>query len=251
MHTATQLSPEMFSLTVGGENASAEDLFPDWHIYDRVGVVIHEPLGGLGASLLMQAATALYFSHLRSVGQEFNYPELYTFNVGRRFGDLSVFDVWPGSREVLVDSDPLAVLQAINDRGITRLVVPETPPTQVDYPFPERTGAHTRIKSSFAYSAAGQTENADVTIAATDPATEENPRHTLDILSYVNQYRSSDDADTCRWLRHVDARLSEVSDEDRRAASAARAALLDDGFATETYRRLSIDDALRRLVPAD
>ena len=135
MHTATQFDSEMFSIIADGGNITAEELLPDWHVYDRVGVVIHEPFGAVGASMLMQVATAMYFAHLRAVGQDLNYPELYTFNVGERFGDLSAFDVWPDSREVLTDRDPVAVLQAINDRGITRLLVPDTSPTAVEYPF--------------------------------------------------------------------------------------------------------------------
>ena len=53
------------------------------------------------------------------------YPEIYLFHVGGRHGDHSPYDFWPARKEVFVDADPREVLDQINDKGITRLAVPD------------------------------------------------------------------------------------------------------------------------------
>ena len=47
-----------FEVEVGGERVSPEAVFPNWSLLDRFGIIVAEPLGGLGASLLLQLAIA-------------------------------------------------------------------------------------------------------------------------------------------------------------------------------------------------
>ena len=47
-------------MQVEGERVSADTVFPDWAPLDRFGIVVTEPLGGLGASLLLQLAIAMF-----------------------------------------------------------------------------------------------------------------------------------------------------------------------------------------------
>ena len=60
MHAAGQLFVEAFEVQVEGERVSADTVFPDWSPLDRFGIVVTEPLGGLGASLLLQLAIAMF-----------------------------------------------------------------------------------------------------------------------------------------------------------------------------------------------
>src|SRR5947209_7891824 len=62
MHVADQLFVEAFEAQIGGERVSPEAIFPDWSLLDRFGIVVSEPLGGLGASLLLQLAIANFYS---------------------------------------------------------------------------------------------------------------------------------------------------------------------------------------------
>jgi hypothetical protein len=62
MHAASQLFVEAFEVQVEGERVSADTVFPDWAPLDRFGIVVTEPLGGLGASLLLQLAIAMFYS---------------------------------------------------------------------------------------------------------------------------------------------------------------------------------------------
>jgi hypothetical protein len=62
MHAASQLFVEAFEVQIEGERVSPDTVFPDWSPLDRFGIVVTEPLGGLGASLLLQLAIAMFYS---------------------------------------------------------------------------------------------------------------------------------------------------------------------------------------------
>ena len=103
MHAASQLFVEAFEVQVEGERVSPDTVFPDWSPLDRFGIVVTEPLGGLGASLLIQLAIAMFYSVRpdRRAGTPV-YPEIYLFHVGGPHGDFSYFDFWPPRKEVRV-----------------------------------------------------------------------------------------------------------------------------------------------------
>lgn len=69
MHVADQLFVEAFEVRIGDERVSPEAVFPDWSLLDRFGIVVTEPLGGLGASLLLQLAIAKFTRCARSVAR--------------------------------------------------------------------------------------------------------------------------------------------------------------------------------------
>ena len=94
MHAASQLFVEAFDVQVDGERVSPDAVFPDWSPLDRFGIVVTEPLGGLGASLLLQLAIAMFYSVRpdRRAGTPV-YPEVYLFHVGGPHGDFSNFDL--------------------------------------------------------------------------------------------------------------------------------------------------------------
>ena len=85
MHAASQLFVEAFEVQIDGERVSPDTVFPDWSPLDRFGIVVTEPLGGLGASLLLQLAIAMFYSVRpdRRAGTPV-YPEIYLFHVGGR-----------------------------------------------------------------------------------------------------------------------------------------------------------------------
>jgi hypothetical protein len=128
MHVADQLFAEAFEVQIDGKQVGPGAVFPDWSPLDRFGIVVTEPLGGLGASLLLQLAIALFYSVRpdRRAGMAM-YPEIYLFHVGGPHGDFSYFDFWPPRKEVRVAAAaPVSLLEAINAHAITRLAVPPT-----------------------------------------------------------------------------------------------------------------------------
>lgn len=128
MHTSTLLKTGEFSFTRGSEHASLDDIFPGLRPDDRVGVVSTTPGDSLRASPLLLASIGAFYEALWEVEDDFFlYPDFFVLHVGALTGYHSPFDIWPQSKEVVVPPDPQELLAAINDRGITRLVLPAAP----------------------------------------------------------------------------------------------------------------------------
>jgi hypothetical protein len=163
MHT-TALRSEEFQITVAGRPAGIEDVFPGFDEHDRLGIVIHDDLGAAGAGSLILAAVTAFYDHLRARGETFfAYADYFAFHVGADHGTLRKLDVYPAHKEVVVPSDAEQILQAINDRGITRLLVPDG--SRAPEPAFERETLHSAqrcIRTALVYSPTGRTAGADV-----------------------------------------------------------------------------------------
>ena len=267
MHTAEQLHAGQFAVALDGRPASLSALLPDWTVHDRFGIVVHEPFGALGASLLIQAATTAFYDarpERRTNGSP-QYPEIYLFHVGGPHGDHRAFDFWPPRKEVFLAADPAAVLAALNDRAISRLAVPDGPagnPRVAEY-WADRTAFEERLVTAVAYAAPGATvDGADLRVTARDPVLEVNGGRALDPEARLAWYEGlapeeiepsfagpTPVEETYRWAASLAVRADEVPGAERERVAARRRAMLDDGLATEDYRRLSVPDALARLVP--
>ncbi len=178
MHTSV-LRTEMFEVTIAGKPASVAELL-DWGPLDRLGVVVTSPFGGMGASLLVQLAIVCFYDWAggKRRAQPIN-PEIYCFHVGVRYGNHGAYDFWPARKEMLVGNDHVEVLNAINDRGITHLVVPEGPAQKVTHHYKEPETAMDRIKRCFVYDAEGAVRDPDVIIRGRGVRPLENSLKTL------------------------------------------------------------------------
>ncbi|HYZ81303.1 MAG TPA: hypothetical protein VE571_08550, partial [Solirubrobacteraceae bacterium] len=149
----------------------------------------------------------------RATGEPFfAYADFFAFHVGRDRGTLRKLDVYPAHKEVVVPADPELILQAINDRGVSRLLVPEGPAGVTDLARETRHSAARRIRSALVYSPSGQTAHADVVV------------------------RGSAQSDA-----FIDAMLA--------AGPAARTASAEVA-PTQSFRRLGLDEALCMLPTA-
>jgi hypothetical protein len=271
VHTGKQIFPSDIGIDVDGESVGLDALFPGYHRYDRFGIVVSEPFGTTGASLLITAAIAAHFeTRPERRGSGPAYPEVYVFHVGRRFGDHSWYDIWPPRKEVFVETgQPWDVLTAVNARGITRLAVPDVVPGDVDRlsegpsTWAEQASAHDRLASCFAYSARGEVGEADVVLRELGRRAQENTGWTLDpippleaMLAMPEQEAKADLpgnavlADNYRWAELVRQREHEVPGtalaavrnhrDGRRAANGGRT--------IESVRRITIDRALELLA---
>jgi hypothetical protein len=243
MHTASALSDDSFSITVGGREASVFDLFPGFDAHDRVGVVVTTPHGALGASLLYLAAVHAFYELQRGTSDRFwIYPDFYFFHIGARYGHHGSLDVWPDHKEVEVEADPERVLEAINDRAITRILVPDRPGASAPAQREALASYRRRIRSAFAYSPTGSARNADIVVRG-DTVMEGWVSDVLDPPGLAERLGPGAEADAVR--AHVD----EVSPATRASIAKNREGLLTDGRTRETYRRISPDEALGRLEP--
>jgi hypothetical protein len=267
VHTATQLERSLFSIRLAGEPAEREDVFPDWSPRDRLGVIVHEPFGGVGASHLIQLATTAFYDIRPSRRDESRigphgevlaqYADIYLFHVGGDWGDHSYFDIWPPRKEVRVRGDARDVLDAVLDRAITWLAVPDATPEPIEHFEKDPAEAYDRMQGAFAYSASGRVADGEVEIAGKGERTEFNPQHVLDpdgVAASVRAYgmdEISDDPELRRrdWQVVIQSRTQEARHGLERAVS-RRQAIRNNGASTETYRRISVHDALWMLTPA-
>ncbi|MER9300813.1 hypothetical protein NKI38_30785 [Mesorhizobium sp. M0621] len=180
MHVVALLKCEMFDLEVGGRKGSISDIFPAWNAHDRFGLVIDSPLGGLGATYLIQIAITSFYDIKPSRRVERKiYPEIYALHSGKGYGAHAAFDFWPQRREKILPDGPRTVLDAINDCGITRLAVPERLPQEVEHRPKEEDAALDRIVTAVAYSPSGRVARPDFTVSGNDKRTEYNPGRVL------------------------------------------------------------------------
>jgi hypothetical protein len=214
MHSSHELTSSSFEISVDGGSARLEDLFEGFHEHDRLGVVVSRPYGAVGASALITATVTAFYDIQRSRAEDFFiYPDYYLFHVGRQLGDHGQLDVWPRHKEVVVPADPEEILEAVNDRAITRLVVEDGEPGEPAFEREALASARARIVTCLAYSHTGRVQDADVRIAANEV---------------------------------TEGYVEDIIDGDARMGSARRE-LLEDGVPVETYRRIGLDEALARL----
>lgn len=227
MHTIHIMGYTDFNFEVEGYTSSLEEIFPGFNMNDRIGVVVRQAGGGMGASaLLMSALTRFYDFHRPLLGDEPGklriYPENFIFHVGKRHMNHSWMDIWPPHKEVVVEDDPEQILEAINDRGITRLLVEDITPSSTTFLRETVSSAQHRIISALVYSPTGRVNQADIKIVSCSAA-EENVLDSLD-------------------------RSQELSNELKEQLRRSRQSLYIDGRVTETYRRIEVSDALKMLT---
>lgn len=251
MHTIALLRTDMFEIKVDDNPAQIGDVYPGWHLHDRLGVVIDEPLGGLGATHLIQLAITSFYSALeRRRGELTVYPEIYAFHFAKGRGSHAAFDFWPARREVMLSDDPRDLMDAINDRGITRLVIPNRPPVDFTYRPKEVDTALDRIQSAFVYETDGQMAGGDIVITGKDRRTEVNPSRVLrpvyleKAASLSKPFKEADSA-YIEWLK---LRAHDITEEQRAKAIRLRESRLRNGLASETYRRIAPAEALSRMA---
>jgi hypothetical protein len=224
VHSSRELQSSSFRIAIDDAPATMHDLLPGFKEADRVGVVIRRPCGAVGTSALLLAAITAFYDIQRDRSADFFiYPDYFLFHVGRLLGDHRRLDVWPSHKEVLVADDPEELLQSINDRGITRLIVEDGTPGEGAFAPETLASARGRIVSAVAYSPNGTARDADVAIAGND-VTE----------SYVTGVLERSDG---------------VPEGERDRIAGARRRLVEDGRPVERYRRIDLDEALGLLAP--
>jgi hypothetical protein len=229
MHTMETLIYEDFDFEMNGHVAQLEDVFPGFNQTDRIGVVVRQPGGGMGASGLIMAAVTRFYDFYREYQEEESstfriYPEFFIFHVGKSHMNHFWMDIWPPHKEVIVEDDPEQILEAINDRGITRLLVEDINPSIAVFLRETTCSAEHRIVNALAYSPSGRVGKGDVKIMSCLTA----EGYVLDSLNMSE----------------------ELSEEVKEGLRRGRQPLLVNGRVAETYRRIEVCDAIHMLTQA-
>jgi hypothetical protein len=224
VHSSRELASSQFAVSIDGMPGTVADLLPGFAAADRLGVVVRRPCGAVGASALLLAAVTAFYDFQRERSEDFFiYPDYFVFHVGRRLGSYNRLEIWPPHKEVVVADDPEEVLRAINDRGVTRLVVEDGAPGPGAFAPETVASARDRIVTALAFGPNGRARDADVAIGSND-VTE----------SYVDGVLDQ-------------SRDIPAAERDRIAA--ARRQLVEDDRPVETYRRIGLEEALGLLSP--
>jgi hypothetical protein len=245
---SSELRSEQFEVAIGGRAARPVDLFPNFDEGSRIGLVVRDDFGAVGASgLLLAAITAFYdIQRARNPGGFFRYPDYFLFHVGRIRGNHMMLDVFPDHKEVVVADDPEIILRAVNDRGITHLVVPDGEARAPDFRPQTVNGAANRIEGALIYAPDGRVGGADVAILG-NPLVDDYVRATLRPAEWLSGFEAEGgDPGEAAWVR---SRLHEVPDAVGRRLLDERQALKRDGRTLETFRRTDVQEALRMLSP--
>jgi hypothetical protein len=246
MHSSYELRSDSFAVEIEGRPASLSELFPGFGEQDRLGVVVRAPCGAVGASALVCATVTAFYDFQRAHGSDFFvYPEYYLLHAGGPHGDHGQLDVFPARKEPVVRDEPDALLETLNERAITRLVVEDGSPRAAELDRTELESAQGRLLTCLAYSASGRVAGADVRIAGNE-VTEGYVEAILHPEARMERLRQGDEDERAiaEWIAE---RAGEVAPELRAPVAAARAELIEDGRPVETYRRLGVDEALALL----
>lgn len=247
MHSSRELRSSSFEITVAGRDVRLVELLDGFGEQDRLGVVIRQPCGGVGASALITATITAFYDLHRARGPDFFvYPDYFLFHVGRPHGDHARLDIWPSRKEIVVPEDPQQILESINDRAITRLVVEEGEPGEPAFEPEALASASARIATCLAYSATGRVRDADVRIRS-NPVSEGYVDGVLEPEGRLAELHASDGDDRAR-ADAIAARMGEVAQEERARIKRARKELVEDEVPVETYRRIGLDEALGLLA---
>ena len=184
VHT-TVLRSDEFELTIDGEPGGIETLFDGFSEHDRLGIVIAADHGAAGAAALILATVTAFYDRLRETGQAFfAYPDYFALHVGQPRGSLRKLDVFPDHKELVVPADAEQIVRALNDRGITRLLVPGRVPRAPRLEPETRASAERRIRTALVYSRHGRVLRPNVTVTGSERAE-----------SFVTAMLASGDAD--------------------------------------------------------
>jgi aminomethyltransferase len=131
MHSSYALDVSDFAVERDGAQQPLAELWPGgYQPGDRLGVILAQPMDAVGCSNLISATVTLFYDYLRKTlgtGNFFRYCDTYLFGVGCEAGDFNQLDIWPLHKWVtILNPTTEALLEAINDRKVNLLAIPET-----------------------------------------------------------------------------------------------------------------------------
>ena len=131
MHSSYALDASDFAVERDGKQQPLSELWPGgYQPGDRLGVVLAQPMDAVGCSNLICATITLFYDYMRATlgtGNFFRYCDTYLFGVGCEAGDFNQLDIWPLHKWVtILNPTTEALLEAVNDRKVNLLAIPET-----------------------------------------------------------------------------------------------------------------------------
>ena len=164
MHSST-LRGSDFEMIAAGRGEKHATYFRDYSNTHRLGVVSPERVDGVGAMNLVMAHVTAFYDVYRSQGDSFfAYPDYFSFQSQIPVAEYTMLDIYPQHKWVSVSDDPCDRLDAITDRGVNILILPEAVPGDRAYDKIQLASAQRNILACYVYAFDGHVEGADVVI---------------------------------------------------------------------------------------
>lgn len=220
MHSSSLRGTD-FKITQDGEAILHADLLSSFQDTDRLGIVVPGRFEGIGAMTLIMAFVTAFYDRYRERGPEFYaYPDFFTFQREAPCADYGMFDIWPSYKNVRVTCDGQQTAEAITGRGVNILLVPDHDARDVDISPVERESLSRNVQHCFAYSETGTAAEFDLVIECKSEL----------LRSYA--------------LSVLDSFPADESMLEQRRQWEAR---LVGQTLRQTFRKLDLEDALRRI----
>lgn len=166
MHSS-KLGDSDFAMIARGQPVALAEYFRGFSNTKRLGLLAPNRLEGVGAVNLVLAHVTAFYNTYRATGEDFfAYPDYFTFQSRTPKAAYGMFDIWPQHKDVLVGIDAAERLNAITDRGVNILLVPDGPPAPCEYQRQQLAAAERLIETCYAYSASGAVADPDLIIRA-------------------------------------------------------------------------------------
>ena len=166
MHSS-KLRGTDFEICLNNQPISHTEFFHGFSNLTRVGIITPNGIDGVGASALIMAhVTAFYDCYRAQGGDFFAYPSYFTFQHNRPLASYTMLDIWPQHKDVLVENNPVELLNAINDRAINILLIPDKESTHRSFERSQIEAALRNITTCYLYSADGNVKNANLEVTA-------------------------------------------------------------------------------------
>ena len=216
MHSSTLRGTD-FTLTLGGASVSHAEFFAGFGRTRRLGVLCPSPLDGLGAAALVMAHVTAFYDDYRAAGGEFfAYPDFFTLQRAPGTANYSMLDIWPNRKNVSVGPEPGDAADALTDRGVDVLLVPEGRTRAPELQPVQEAALRRLVRDCYLYAPGGAVGDPDLTVSC--------PRDP--VAGWMESVRSSLDGGNGGGSPAVDDEAGPI---------------------TQSYRRLSLDQALERL----
>lgn len=169
MHSSSLRGTD-FRIEWRGREVTHASFFSQMKDTERVGILMSQQCEGLGAIGLIMAYATAFYDRYRERGVEFfAYPDFFTFQRCTPCADYGMCDIWPSHKNVQVPDDPQRTAEAITDRGVTVLLVPDEKIRETQIAPVERESARRNIRHCFAYSCSGIVSPADLVVECGNP----------------------------------------------------------------------------------
>ena len=223
MHSSDLKSTD-FEIIDHGNPVSHHQFFQNHTTERRIGVVAPHRIDAVGAACIIMAHTTAFYDRYREKHEAFfAYPDYFVFQGQEPQACYGMLDIWPEHKSVAINGNHSTRLNAINDRAVNILILPEGHGVKKNYEKPQLESARRNIKECFIYSETGQCQNADTLIRC-----QKEPIYSWTLAVIDSLIKNGDES--AMKFRTEWEKLHEKSDS-----------------LEQSYRRISLDQALALL----